>query len=139
MNEIQNKNNSIQLDDDNESLSGNIDNASNSFNQGLKTCTESKEKSNEDHNLSFQNIDVISNIPINITVELGRAKIKIKELLSLVKKNVITLDKLAGESLNILANGILIATGEIVVVDNKYGIRIIEVINSITTNNLSKQ
>lgn len=73
----------------------------------------------------------ILDIPLEITVELGRTRMVINELLKLGQGSVIELSKLAGETLDILANQRLIARGEVVVVDEKYGIRLTEVISPI--------
>ena len=73
----------------------------------------------------------ILDIPLEITVELGRTRMVINDLLKLGQGSVIELSKLAGETLDILANQRLIARGEVVVVDEKYGIRLTEVISPV--------
>lgn len=73
-------------------------------------------------------IDLILDIPVKMTVQLGKTKMAIKDLLSLSQGSVVPLDGLAGEPLDILINGYLIAQGEVVVVDDKYGIRITDII-----------
>lgn len=73
-------------------------------------------------------LDLILDIPVKMTVELGRTKMTIKELLRLSQGSVVTLDGLAGEPLDILINGYLIAQGEVVVVSDKFGIRITDII-----------
>lgn len=75
-----------------------------------------------------QDIDLILDIPVKLTVELGRTKMTIKELLRLSQGSVVALDGLAGEPLDILINGYLIAQGEVVVVADKYGVRITDII-----------
>ncbi|MBW7984784.1 flagellar motor switch protein FliN [Enterobacillus tribolii] len=75
-----------------------------------------------------QDIDLILDIPVKLTVELGRTKMTIKELLRLSQGSVVALDGLAGEPLDILINGYLIAQGEVVVVADKFGIRITDII-----------
>ncbi|BCQ34331.1 MULTISPECIES: flagellar motor switch protein FliN [Erwinia] len=77
---------------------------------------------------SLQDIDMIMDIPVKLTVELGRTKMTIKELLRLSQGSVVALDGLAGEPLDILINGYLIAQGEVVVVADKYGVRITDII-----------
>ncbi len=77
---------------------------------------------------SLQDIDLIMDIPVKLTVELGRTKMTIKELLRLAQGSVVALDGLAGEPLDILINGYLIAQGEVVVVNDKYGVRITDII-----------
>ena len=75
------------------------------------------------------NMDFLLDIPLEISVELGRTKMLINELLKLGQGSVIELSKLAGETLEILANHKLIARGEVVVVNEKYGIRLTEIIS----------
>jgi len=77
------------------------------------------------------NLDFILDIPLEITVELGRTKMLIHELLKLGQGSVIELTKPAGETLEILANSRLIAKGDVVVVNDKYGIRLTEVISPV--------
>ncbi|WP_435953062.1 flagellar motor switch protein FliN [Dryocola sp. BD626] len=77
---------------------------------------------------SMQDIDLIMDIPVKLTVELGRTRMTIKELLRLSQGSVVALDGLAGEPLDILINGYLIAQGEVVVVADKYGVRITDII-----------
>lgn len=77
---------------------------------------------------SLQDIDLIMDIPVKLTVELGRTRMTIKELLRLTQGSVVALDGLAGEPLDILINGYLIAQGEVVVVADKYGVRITDII-----------
>lgn len=75
-----------------------------------------------------RDLEMIMDIPVKLTVELGRTKLTIKQLLELAQGSVIELDGLAGEPMDILINGYLIAQGEVVVVEDKYGIRITEII-----------
>jgi flagellar motor switch protein FliN/FliY len=74
-------------------------------------------------------IDLLLDISLQVTVELGRARMKIAEILGLRNGSVIELDRLAGEPADILVNGTLIARGEVVVVDEKFGVRVIEVVS----------
>jgi flagellar motor switch protein FliN len=74
-------------------------------------------------------IDLLLDISLQVTVELGRARMKIQEILGLRNGSVIELDRLAGEPADILVNGTLIARGEVVVVDEKFGVRVIEVVS----------
>jgi len=73
-------------------------------------------------------LDMILDIPVQISVELGRAKITIKNLLQLAHGSVVELDAMAGEPMNVLINGTLIAQGEVVVVNDKFGIRLTDII-----------
>ncbi|MDF7647161.1 flagellar motor switch protein FliN [Pantoea sp. Acro-805] len=75
-----------------------------------------------------EDLSLIMDIPVKMSVELGRTKMTIKELLRLSQGSVVALDGLAGEPLDILINGYLIAQGEVVVVSDKFGIRITEII-----------
>lgn len=77
---------------------------------------------------SMRDLEMIMDIPVKLTVELGRTRITIKQLLELAQGSVVELEGLAGEPMDILINGYLIAQGEVVVVDDKYGIRITEII-----------
>ena len=74
------------------------------------------------------NLDMILDIPVNLTVELGRTKIAIRSLLQLAQGSVVELDGLAGEPMDVLVNGCLIAQGEVVVVNDKFGIRLTDII-----------
>jgi flagellar motor switch protein FliN/FliY len=73
-------------------------------------------------------IEMILDIPVQLTVELGRTKIPIKHILQLAQGSVIELDGLAGEPMDVLVNGCLIAQGEVVVVNDKFGIRLTDII-----------
>lgn len=75
-----------------------------------------------------QDIDLILDIPVQLTVELGRTRIPIKHILQLAQGSVIELDALAGEPMDVLVNGCLIAQGEVVVVNDKFGIRLTDVV-----------
>ncbi len=77
---------------------------------------------------THNDIDFILDIPVQLTVELGRTKIAIKNLLQLAQGSVVELDGLAGEPMDVLVNGCLIAQGEVVVVNDKFGIRLTDVI-----------
>ncbi|XBC43385.1 MAG: flagellar motor switch protein FliN [Buchnera aphidicola (Meitanaphis flavogallis)] len=81
------------------------------------------------------NINFVIDIPVNVTVELGNIKLKVRDILNLNKDSILTLDKYSGEPLNILANQFVIAKGELVIVEEKYGIRITDIID--TSNNLN--
>jgi flagellar motor switch protein FliN len=75
-----------------------------------------------------RDIDMILDIPVQLTVELGRTKIPIRHILQLAQGSVIELDGLAGEPMDVLVNGCLIAQGEVVVVNDKFGIRLTDII-----------
>ena len=76
----------------------------------------------------IQDFDMILDIPVQITVELGRTKLTIRSLLQLAHGSVVELDGLAGEPMDVLVNGTLIAQGEVVVVNDKFGIRLTDII-----------
>lgn len=75
-------------------------------------------------------LDVILDIPVSIAMEVGSTKISIRNLLKLNQGSVVELDRLAGEPLDVTVNGTLIAHGEVVVVNEKYGIRLTDVISA---------
>ncbi|MFT4063128.1 flagellar motor switch protein FliN [Paraburkholderia sp.] len=77
---------------------------------------------------THNDIDMILDIPVQMTVELGRTKIAIRNLLQLAQGSVVELDGLAGEPMDVLVNGCLIAQGEVVVVNDKFGIRLTDII-----------
>lgn len=78
-----------------------------------------------------QNLDMILDIPVQLTVELGRTKIAIRNLLQLAQGSIVELDGLAGEPMDVLVNGCLIAQGEVVVVNDKFGIRLTDIITPV--------
>ncbi|ALI05939.1 MULTISPECIES: flagellar motor switch protein FliN [Pseudomonas] len=107
--------------------------AADSGNQGSSRLTMeefgSVPKSNEPVTLDGPNLDVILDIPVSISMEVGSTDINIRNLLQLNQGSVIELDRLAGEPLDVLVNGTLIAHGEVVVVNEKFGIRLTDVIS----------
>jgi flagellar motor switch protein FliN/FliY len=74
-------------------------------------------------------LDLLLDVPLDLSVELGRARMSIQDLLNLSPGSVIELDKIAGEALDILINGRLVARGEAVVVNDKFGIRISDIVS----------
>ena len=76
-------------------------------------------------------LDTILDIPVTISMEVGRSKINIRNLLQLNQGSVVELDRVAGEPLDVLVNGTLIAQGEVVVVNDKFGIRLTDVISQV--------
>lgn len=75
------------------------------------------------------NLDVILDVPVTVSMEIGRTQINIRSLLQLNQGSVVELDRFAGEPLDVLVNGTLIAHGEVVVVNDKFGIRLTDVIS----------
>ncbi|OUU07277.1 MAG: flagellar motor switch protein FliN [Rhodobacteraceae bacterium TMED38] len=78
---------------------------------------------------SADNLRVLENIDVKLTVEVGSAELKIRELLRLNEGSVIELDRLAGDPLDILINGTMIAKGEVVMVGERFGIRFVEIVD----------
>ncbi|MFL2661272.1 MAG: flagellar motor switch protein FliN [Alphaproteobacteria bacterium] len=96
--------------------------------QSNKTVDEEKvDKKVETNSAAVSNLRLLENIEVRLTVEVGNTEIKIKDLLRLNEGSVIELDRLAGDALDILANGTKIAKGEVVMVGEKFGIRFTEV------------
>ena len=79
-------------------------------------------------NKSSINSDVLNNIPITVSVEVGRTSLKIKDLMRLTQGSIVELDRLAGEPLDLLVNNTLVAQGEVVLVNDRYGVRLTQVI-----------
>ena len=77
-----------------------------------------------------RDLEMIMDIPVKLSVELGRTRITIKQLLELAQGSVVELDRLAGEPMDVLVNDTLIAHGEVVVVNDKFGIRLTDVISA---------
>lgn len=75
------------------------------------------------------NLDVILNIPVELSMEVGRTRVPIKKLLSLSEGSIVELTRLAGEPLDVLVNGTLIAKGEVVVVEERFGIKLTDIIS----------
>jgi len=76
------------------------------------------------------NIGMLYDVPLNVTVELGRTRRSVRDILELTQGSVIELDKLAGEPVDVLVNNTLIATGEVVVIEENFGVRITEIVNT---------
>lgn len=77
---------------------------------------------------ALQDIGRVLDIPVQLSVELGRKKVPIKHVLQLAQGSVIELDSLAGEPMDVLVNGYLVARGEVVMVNNRFGIRLTDVV-----------
>lgn len=115
-----------QVDPLNSDFMDNIDSASVDAGQNPGKPSADKKDPGAD---SSANMEFLLDIPLEVTVELGRTKMIINDMLKLGQGSVIELSKLAGESLEILANQKPIARGEVVVVNEKYGVRLTEVIS----------
>ena len=94
-------------------------------NKDTKVSTE-EEKSERS---SLENLRVLENIDVKLTVEVGGAEIKLRDLLRINEGSVIELERLAGDPLDILANGTIIAKGEVVMIGERFGIRFTEVVD----------
>lgn len=81
-------------------------------------------KSTEDY------IDLLMNVPLNVTVEIGKAKLRMKEVLSLAQGSIIRLEKQAGAPVEVIANEQTVARGDVVVIDDNFGVRITEIISN---------
>jgi len=77
------------------------------------------------------NLDLVLNIPVDVSLRVGSTDISIRDLVSLVEGSVISLDQNAGEPMDVLVNGTLIAHGEIVIVDDQYGVRLTDVVSPV--------
>lgn len=75
------------------------------------------------------NLDMLMDVKLTLTLEVGRARMSVRNLLALAQGSVVELDKLAGEPLDVLVNGTLVARGEVVVVNDKFGIRLLDVVS----------
>ena len=76
------------------------------------------------------NVDVLQNIPVTLSIEVGRAVIKIRDLMRLTQGSVVELDRMAGEPLDLLVNNTVVAQGEVVLINERYGIRLTRVVSA---------
>lgn len=97
---------------------------------------ENEEIAEVERPATVDNLAVLRNVEMELTVELGRAKMSVKALLNLTSGDVIELDRAANAPVDVLVNGTLVAHGEVVVVDDEFGVRIVEVVNSEEVDNL---
>ena len=79
--------------------------------------------------VTMRPIDLIMDIPLEVTVELGRIRMLIKDVLDLASGSIVELDRVAGEPVDLLVNGRLVAKGEVVVIEDNFGIRITEIVS----------
>ena len=113
--------------------------------KNTETTTETPEGEGEgEENESSKEVDLsrikmIMDVPLKITVELGRTKLMIHELLQLGQGSIIELDKMAGEAMEIYVNEKLIAMGEVVVVNEKFGVRLTDVMSGVQMDNVKLQ
>ena len=97
-------------------------------NQANKSETESS-KTSDKNTAAVSNLRLLENIEVKLTVEVGSTELKIRDLLRLNEGSVVELERLAGDPLDILANGVKIAKGEVVMVGERFGVRFTEVTN----------
>ncbi len=111
-------------------MNNNTQNYSNGFEQNINAQPiQFQEFDYAELEQQKENIDIIMDVPLQVTVEMGRTYKKIQEILEFTPGTVIELDKLAGDPIDVLVNGKFVAKGEVVVVDENYGIRITDIIN----------
>jgi len=95
----------------------------------LQTGFPAQEASSEDANKSEVNLDMILDVPVTLSLEIGRTKMPIRTLLQLNQGSVIELERGAGEPLDVYVNGTLIAHGEVVVINDRFGMRLTDVVS----------
>lgn len=93
----------------------------------LQTAKSNSEEGESVEGISLDS-DLLKNIPVTISVEVGRTSLQIKELMRLTQGSVVELDRLAGEPLDLLVNDTLVAQGEIVLVNDRYGMRLTQIV-----------
>lgn len=103
--------------------------AMNEQEQASTVSPDSLTESAVDGTIENEKLDVILDIPVSLSMEVGRTQIPIRNLLQLTQGSVVELDRLAGEPLDVMVNGTLIAHGEVVVINEKYGIRLTDVMS----------
>ena len=108
------------------------DNKTSSESDVLLQGAESAQNAKSADDAPFENLsldsDLLRNIPVTISVEVGRTSLPIKALMQLTQGSVVELDRLAGEALDLLVNNTLVAQGEIVLVNERYGIRLTQIV-----------
>lgn len=121
------------MPDDNTPIDDTADDWADAMNEQEEVAAVTPDKLEENIGVegSIQNekLDVILDIPVSLSMEVGRTQIPIRNLLQLTQGSVVELDRLAGEPLDVMVNGTLIAHGEVVVINEKYGIRLTDVMS----------
>jgi flagellar motor switch protein FliN/FliY len=97
----------------------------------VKEVQEDAAAPQEQSKVHAKDIDFLLDIPLEVTVELGNTRMLIRDLLQLGQGSVVELDKLAGEPLEVLVNGKLVARGEVVVINEKFGVRLTDIISPV--------
>lgn len=83
----------------------------------------------QDQSVDPEKMDLIMDIPVSVSVEIGRAKMSIRNLLQLNQGGIVALDRLAGDPMDVIVNGTLVAHGEVVIVNDKFGIRLTDIVS----------
>jgi len=96
----------------------------------MSEVTDNKDLSAEGTDKGQINVDVLQNIPVTLSIEVGRAVIKIRDLMRLTQGSVVELDRIAGEPLDLLVNNTVVAQGEVVLINERYGIRLTRVVSA---------
>jgi flagellar motor switch protein FliN/FliY len=86
-----------------------------------------------------QNLDLIMGVPLEVTVEIGRTRKRVQEILSFSKGSLVVLDKLAGDQVDLFVNGKCIARGDVVVIDDNFGIRVTEILKKPGIEEIAQQ
>lgn len=102
--------------------------AENSIDDEAARASRSGEAAVRDSGQGSINGEVLGNIPVHLSVEVGRAVLRIRDLMRLTQGSVVELDRLAGEPLDLLVNNTVVAQGEVVLVNERYGIRLTQVV-----------
>lgn len=96
--------------------------------EGVRPATFSSLDDSAASQVTQHDIALVLDVPVQVTVQLGRARMQIRNLLGLAYGSVVELDALAGEPLDVMVNGCLVAQGEVVIVNDRYGIRLTDII-----------
>lgn len=100
---------------------------------GKKVEAAPQESSVAQRNLQSTNIDLLMDVSMRVTVELGRTRMQLAQILELQHGSVVELDRLAGDPVDVFVNDCMVARGEVVVVDDKFGVRITEMVSPKST------
>ena len=84
-----------------------------------------------------QNLELIMSVPLEVSVEIGRTRRKVEDILTFTKGSLVVLDKLAGDHVDVFVNGLCVARGDVVVIDDNFGVRITEVLEKPDLQNLA--
>lgn len=95
----------------------------------VENINADNESANDNDNPSSGNLDLVMEIPVTLSLEIGRTKMRISELMALTSGSVVDLHKMVDDPLDVLVNGTLVAQGEAIVVDGKFGIRLTDVVS----------